>query len=103
MTGDKLLERVRLEGKLEGPLAGEVCMFTGQLKISRSDAATIANEAGAAVEPGVNKKATIVVVGNQDLDRLAGKTKSAKHLRAEELAAKGFPIRILQERDFGRS
>ena len=41
-----------------------------------------------------------MVVGNQDLDRLAGKTKSAKHLRVEELAAKGFPIRILQERDF---
>lgn len=96
MTGDKFPERVRLEGKLEGPLASEVCVFTGQLKISRSDAATIANEAGAAVEPGVNKKATIVVVGNQDLDRLAGKTKSAKHLKTEELAAKGFPIRILQ-------
>ncbi|MEP6828437.1 MAG: exonuclease domain-containing protein [Aestuariivirga sp.] len=100
VVGGKYPERIRLEGKLDGPLAGEVCVFTGQLKISRSDAATIANEAGAAVEPGVNKKTTIVVVGDQDLERLAGKTKSAKHLKAEELAAKGFPIRILQERDF---
>ncbi len=70
------------------------------MKVSRVEAAKIANEAGAAVEPGVNKRTTIVIVGDQDLDRLAGKTKSAKHIKAEELAAKGFPIRILQERDF---
>lgn len=99
-SGGKFPERIRLEGKVEGPLAGEVCVFTGQLKISRNEAARIANEAGAAVEPGVNKRTTIVVVGDQDLERLAGKTKSAKHLKAEELAATGFPIRILQERDF---
>lgn len=99
-SGTNYPERVRLEGKLEGPLAGEVCVFTGQLKVSRVDAAKIANEAGAAVEPRVNKNTTIVIVGDQDLDRLAGKAKSSKHLKAEELATKGFPIRILQERDF---
>lgn len=98
--GQKYPERIRLEAKSDGPLAGEVCVFTGQLKISRSDAARIANEAGAAVEPIVNKKTTIVVVGEQDLNRLAGKAKSVKHLKAEELAAKGFPIRIVQESDF---
>jgi DNA polymerase III subunit epsilon len=100
ISGGNYPERVRLEGKLEGPLAGEVCVFTGQLKVSRVEAAKIANEAGAAVEPGVNKNTTIVVVGDQDLERLAGKSKSSKHLKAEELATKGFPIRILQERDF---
>ena len=100
IADNKYSERITLEGKEEGPLAGEVCVFTGQLKISRADAARIANEAGAAVEPGVNKKTTIVVVGDQDLERLAGKSKSSKHLKAEEMAANGFAIRILQERDF---
>jgi len=93
-------ERIKLEGGDEGPLAGEVCVFTGELGISRSEAAALANKAGSAVDPGVTKRTTLVVVGDQDLERLAGKTKSGKHLKAEELAAKGFPIRIIQERDF---
>jgi DNA polymerase-3 subunit epsilon len=100
VANDKYSDRIKLEGKSDGPLVGEVCVFTGQMKISRADAARIANESGAAVEPGVSKRTTIVVVGDQDLDRLAGKDKSSKHLKAEELVAKGFPIRILQERDF---
>ena len=100
LSSAKYEQRIRLEGKSEGPLVGEICVFTGQMQIPRADAAKVANEAGAAVEPGVTKRTTIVVVGDQDLDRLAGKTKSSKHLKAEELASKGFPIRILQERDF---
>jgi DNA polymerase III subunit epsilon len=100
IAGEKFSQRVKLEGKSEGPLSGEVCVFTGSMKIDRYDAQRIANEAGAAVESGVNKRTTIVVVGEQDLQLLAGKSKSAKHLKAEELASKGFPIRILQEQDF---
>lgn len=100
LSGEKYEQRIKLEGKSEGILAGEVCVFTGQMQIPRADAAKVANEAGAAVEPGVTKRTTIVVVGDQDLERLAGKTKSSKHLKAEEMASKGLPIRILQERDF---
>jgi DNA polymerase III subunit epsilon len=100
ISTEKFPQRVKLEGKSEGRLAGEVCVFTGSMKIERNEAQRIANEAGAAVESGVNKRTTIVVVGEQDLLRLAGKSKSAKHIKAEELAAKGFPIRILQEEDF---
>ena len=93
-------EKIKLEGGNEGPLVGEVCVFTGQLVIPRSEAAAIANSAGAAVDPSVTKRTTIVVVGDQDLERLKGKDKSSKHLKAEEFARKGFRIRILQERDF---
>ncbi len=100
LSGEKYEQRIKLIGKLEGPLAGEVCVFTGQMQIPRADAARIANDAGAAVDPGVTKRTTLVVVGDQDLERLAGKTKSSKHLKAEEMASKGIPIRILQERDF---
>jgi DNA polymerase-3 subunit epsilon len=40
------------------------------------------------------------VVGDQDVTRLAGHSKSSKHRKAEELIAKGVPIRILRESDF---
>jgi DNA polymerase-3 subunit epsilon len=42
----------------------------------------------------------MLVVGDQDLKLLAGHTKSSKHRKAEELAERGQPIRILQESDF---
>lgn len=93
-------ERIKLEGKSEGPLAGEVCVFTGELKIPRREAAELANNAGSAVHPSVTKNTTLVVVGDQDLDRLAGKERSNKHLKAEEMLERGLPIRILGERDF---
>ena len=89
-----------MDGGTDGPLSGEVCVFTGELQISRQEAAKLANAAGSAIHPNVTKKTTLVVVGNQDLERLAGKQKSSKHLKAEELAAKGLPIRIIQESDF---
>ena len=69
-----------------------MCVFTGQMpEIPRADAAKIANVAGAAVEPGVTKRTTIVVVGDQDLDRLAGKIKSSKHLEGRRIGYKGIP------------
>jgi DNA polymerase-3 subunit epsilon len=40
------------------------------------------------------------VVGDQDISRLGGKDKSSKHVKAEELIAKGQKIRILGESDF---
>ena len=90
--------RTRLEGSDEGPLAGEVCVFTGAFSISRTEAAEFANRAGAAVDLSVTKKTTLVVVGDQTSQLSAGK-KSRKHRRAEELIASGFPIRILLESD----
>ena len=50
----------------------------------------------------VTKHTTMLVVGDQDLRRLAGHEKSSKHMKAEELIAKGQPIRILGESDFMR-
>jgi DNA polymerase III subunit epsilon len=42
----------------------------------------------------------MLVVGDQDIAKLAGHEKSSKHRKAEELIAKGTPIRILKESDF---
>ena len=91
---------VRREGDGDGPLVGESIVFTGALQISRSEAADSAHEAGAAVEAGVTKHTTILVVGDQDVARLAGKSKSSKHIKAESLIAKGQNLRILAESDF---
>jgi DNA polymerase-3 subunit epsilon len=63
-------------------------------------AADRAHALGAAVEAGVTKHTTLLVVGDQDLSKLAGHTKSSKHRKAEELIAIGRPIRILAESDF---
>lgn len=49
---------------------------------------------------GVNKKITILVVGDQDVKKLAGQEKSSKYRKAEKLMAEGCQIRILRESDF---
>ena len=86
----------------DGYLFGEVIVFTGVLEIPRKEAAAMAAELGCTVGSGVTKKTTLLVVGDQDLARLAGKEKSAKHLKAEELIASGQAIRILKESDFSQ-
>ena len=93
-------DRIRRSGDGDGSLTGEIVVFTGALVIPRRSAADMAAQAGADVQPGVTKDTTILVVGDQDVARLGGKDKSSKHLKAEQLAAKGQPIRIIGETDF---
>lgn len=57
---------------------------------------------GRTVLAGVSKKSTLLVVGNQDLRIVGGVGKSSKHRNAEEMIAKGHPIRILSESDYQR-
>lgn len=91
---------IRRDGDGDGPLLGESIVFTGALEMPRREAADLAHEAGAAVEPGVTKHTTMLVVGDQDIGKLAGHEKSGKHRKAEQLRAKGQPIRIVGEADF---
>ena len=91
---------IRREGNPEGELRGEEIVFTGALEMSRNEAANLAARLGCKVTDGVTKKTTLLVVGDQDVTKLAGKEKSAKHLKAEMLIAKGHKIRILKESDF---
>jgi DNA polymerase-3 subunit epsilon len=86
----------------DGPLYGEKLVFTGALSMPRREAADAAAAAGCAVESGVTKHTTILVVGDQDISRLAGHEKSIKHRKAEELIEKGRQIRIIGESDFQR-
>lgn len=86
----------------EGSLHGEVLVFTGQLAIPRREAADAAAAAGCEVAAGVTKHTTLLVVGDEDVRKLAGRDKSSKHRKAEELIAKGQHIRIISESDFQR-
>lgn len=88
------------EGNPDGPLFGEVLVFTGALEIPRREAADLAAAIGCQVTSGVSKNTTLLVVGDQDLKKLAGNEKSSKHRKAEQLIAEGISIRILKESDF---
>lgn len=90
------------DGPDDGPLHGEVVVFTGRLSIPRSVAADLAAAVGCDVAAGVTRKTTLLVVGDQDITRLAGDEKSSKHRKAEELIMGGHPIRIVGESDFRR-
>ena len=88
------------DGNPDGSLFGEVVVFTGALAIPRREAADMAAKAGCETADGVTKHTTLLVVGDQDIRLLNGHEKSNKHRKAEELIAKGIPIRILTESDF---
>jgi len=93
-------ERITRDGNPEGPLFGEVAAFTGALSLLRREAADLAAAAGCEVIASVTKATTLLVVGDQDVKKLAGHEKSKNHRKAEKLAGKGQPIRILRESDF---
>jgi len=91
---------LKREGNPEGEFFGEILVFTGALEIPRREAADLAASVGCTVAPGVTKKTTMLVVGDQDVKKLAGNEKSSKHRKAEQLIVEGAGIRILKESDF---
>jgi len=92
--------RFASDGDPSGALAGETVVFTGKLEIPRGVAAKAATRMGCNVADSINKRTTILVVGDQDLRRTKGNEKSSKHRKAEEMIAGGVPIRIVGESDF---
>jgi DNA polymerase-3 subunit epsilon len=92
--------RIARGGDPGGPLYGEAVVFTGALHVPRREAADLAARLGCRVLDGVSKKTTILVVGDQDVMKLAGHEKSSKHRKAEDLIDGGHSIRILKESDF---
>lgn len=92
--------KILKDGNPEGPMHGDVIVFTGALKISRRDAAEMAANIGCKVTDSVTKQTTLLVVGDQDVRNLNGYEKSSKHRKAEAMNAAGAKIRILTESDF---
>lgn len=97
LSGRKAIERSAGD---DGPLHGETVVFTGKLIMPRRAAADLAHQLGAAVEDLVNDRTTILVVGDQDLAKLAGNVKSSKHRKADAMQASGHRVRIIAETDF---
>jgi DNA polymerase-3 subunit epsilon len=88
------------QGDPTGYLFGEEIVFTGALTMLRAEAAACAARVGCSVANTVRKTTTMLVVGDQDVTRCAGHTKSTKHRKAEEANKKGQSIRILRDSDF---
>lgn len=86
--------------EVTGPLSELVIVFTGKLEMTRAEAAGLAASLGATVSESVGKHTTHLVVGDQDIRRLAGHEKSSKHRKAEQLIAAGQDLLIVQESDF---
>ena len=99
-TGTSAGGSARRESNPDGPLFGEVVVFTGALTIARADAADLAAAAGCEVGRSVTRKTTLLVVGDVDVRTLAGNAKSTKHRKAEQLVFEGQPIRIVGESGF---
>jgi DNA polymerase-3 subunit epsilon len=93
-------DRITRDGNPEGPLFGEIAVFTGALSMPRREAADLAADAGCEVGASVTKNTTLLIVGDQDVTKLAGHSKSSKHRKAEGNIAKGQQIRIMRETDF---
>lgn len=91
---------IQRDGNPEGDLYGEVLVFTGALDLPRNEAADLAASVGCRVAAGVTKNTTLLVVGDQDITKLAGHERSSKHRKAEQLVAEGHRIRIIRESDF---
>jgi DNA polymerase III subunit epsilon len=91
---------LRRKGNPDGRLFGEAVVFTGALSIGRREAANLASRGGCEVLESVTKRTTLLVVGDQDIKKLAGHEKSSKQQKAEQLIAEGQVIRIIGETDF---
>jgi len=90
------------EASPDGPLLGQTLVFTGALSMPRREAADLAALAGCTVDAAVTKATTVLVVGDQDILKLAGHEKSTKHRKAESLIRDGQSLRIIGESDFRR-
>ena len=88
----------------EHPLYGQTVVFTGTLhSMTRREAFAAVSHIGAAPGDGVTKHTNILVVGEQDIARLAaGESMSGKQRKAADLRVKGQDIQLVGEMDFLR-
>lgn len=90
-----------LPDNFQHPLRGKKIVFTGDLSISRLDAAQMATDVGAIVRSSVSGKTDYLVVGNQDPDIVGDNGISGKEEKAHELNALGkASIQLINEQEF---
>ena len=83
------------------PLCGKAIVFTGNLSMSRENAAQMAADVGAIVRKDVSRKTDFLVVGRQDAATVdsSGMSGSEKKAKAFNDSGKGN-IQILSEQEF---
>ncbi len=85
----------------ENPLYGKSIVFTGELSISRTEAAQLAVNAGAILKSSVSRKTDYLVVGAQDITLVGADGLSSKEERAYALNSQGKAnIHIIGEREY---
>ena len=76
-------------------------VFTGDLSISRGQAAAAAAQLGAVVKSGVSKKTDFLIVGRQETALVGAEGHSSKELKAQQLNASGAAqITLLNEAEY---
>ncbi|MBS6701484.1 MAG: hypothetical protein KH284_07755 [Clostridiales bacterium] len=83
------------------PFYQKTVVFTGHLKsMTRDTAKKMIAAVGGIPGSAVTSDTNYLVCGYQDAYHLYGKDKSSKTIKAEEYAAKGYDIQIINEVDF---
>lgn len=90
----------KIQVNQDGIFLNETIVFTGALKIPRVKAAEVAASMGCNVSNTVNKKTSLLVVGDIDARVTKDEEKTSKMIKAEELILAGVNIRIIGETDF---
>jgi len=86
---------------MDHPLFGQIVVFTGALtSMARKDAMQEVINRGGQCGTAVTQKTALLVVGDQNAAGGSGGTRSSKLRRAEELAAAGFDIKVIGEKEF---
>jgi DNA polymerase-3 subunit epsilon len=98
LTGPQLPD-VATDADPEHPLYGQVMVFTGALSIRRQDAWDAVARCGAAAEKSVNKRTTMLVVGDGFTGHDPGEFYTGKAEKAVHWRAKGHRIEVLTEGD----
>lgn len=82
------------------PFYGQVMVFTGGLIMRREDAWAAVASLGATPEKGVNKRTTMLVVGDGFTGNSVEEFHTGKAVKAVHWQAKGHTIEVLTEGDF---
>jgi hypothetical protein len=83
-------------------LAGKRLSFTGFLGRPRSEAIAAARKAGAIVQSKPGRLSDVLVRGQPNAQQIAGKDGGSKLIEVRRLAAQGFKVTVIGERQFWR-
>jgi DNA polymerase III subunit epsilon len=82
------------------PLYGQTMVFTGGMALRREDAWAAVASLGATPEKGVNKRTTMLVIGDGFAGNCPEEFHTGKAVKAVHWQAKGHHIEVLTEGDF---